>query len=49
MKNETEPITRPLSEKELKKLSNEEFDQYCSKIIKKLVESFEEVGEFEVY
>ncbi len=39
MKNETEPITRPLSEKELKKLSNEEFDQYCSKIIKKLSKS----------
>ena len=39
MKNETEPITRPLSEKELKKLSNEEFDQYCSKIIKKLCKS----------
>ena len=39
MKNETEPITRPLSEKELKKLSNEEFDQYCSKIIKKLAKS----------
>ena len=44
MKNETEPITRALSEKELKKLSNEEFDQYCSKIIKELVKSFEEVG-----
>ena len=39
MKNETEPITRPLFEKELKKLSNEEFDQYCSKIIKKLCKS----------
>ena len=39
MKNETEPITRPLSEKELKKLSNEEFDQYCLKIIKKLCKS----------
>ena len=39
MENETEPITRPLSEKELKKLSNEEFDQYCSKIIKKLCKS----------
>ena len=39
MENETEPITRPLSEKELKKLSNEEFDQYCSKIIKKLSKS----------
>ena len=39
MKNETEPITRPLSEKELKKLKNEEFDQYCSKIIKKLSKS----------
>jgi hypothetical protein len=30
-------------------LSDEEFDKYCSEIIKKLVESFEEVGEFEVY
>ena len=49
MMNETEPIPKPLSEKELKKLSSEEFDQYCSKIIKKLVESFEEVGEFEAY
>ena len=39
MKNETEPITRPLSEKEVRKLSNEEFDQYCSKIIKKLCKS----------
>ena len=42
-------IPRILSEKELKKLSDEEFDKYCSEIIKKLVESFEEVGEFEVY
>ena len=39
MKNETEPITRALSKKELKKLSNEEFDQYCAKIIKKLSKS----------
>ncbi len=39
MRNETEPITRPLSEKELKKLSNDEFNQYCSKIIKKLSKS----------
>jgi len=42
-------IPRILSEKEVRKLSDEEIDKYCSEIIKKLVESFEEVGEFEVY
>ena len=49
MINEIEPIPRPLSENELKKLSDNEFDEYCSKIIKELVKSFEEVGEFENY
>ena len=42
-------ISHTLSEKEVRKLSDEEIDKYCSEIIKKLVESFEEVGEFEVY
>ena len=30
-------------------MSDEDIDKYCSEIIKKLVESFEEVGEFEYY
>ena len=36
-----------LSENELRKLSDKEFDEYCSKIIKELVRSFmEEVEEY---
>lgn len=37
------------SEQELKDMSDEEFNDYCSKIRKKLIEVTKEVGEFEVY
>ena len=47
--NKNETIFKPLSDKEIKNLSDEEFDKYCSKIIKQLVDSFGEVGEFENY
>ena len=38
-----------LTENEVRKLSDEEIDKYCSEIIKSLVETFEEAGEFENY
>ena len=38
-----------LTENELRKLSDKELDEYSSKLIKELVKSFEEVGEFENY
>tara|TARA_B100000029_G_scaffold462661_1_gene495345 strand:+ start:1792 stop:1977 length:186 start_codon:yes stop_codon:yes gene_type:complete len=39
-----------LSENELRKLSDKEFEEYCSKTIKELARSFmEEVEAFEVY
>ena len=41
-------IEKP-SEQELKDMSDKEFNDYCSKIIKKLIEVTKEVGEFEVY
>ena len=37
------------SEQELKDMSDEEFNDYCSKIRMKLIEVTKEVGEFEVY
>ena len=41
-------IEKP-SEQELKDMSDKEFNDYCSKIRKKLIEVTKEVGEFEVY
>jgi hypothetical protein len=38
-----------LSEKELNKLPYKEIEEYCSKIIKELVESEKEVREYEKY
>ena len=38
-----------LTEQELKDMSDKEFNDYCSKIRKKLIEVTKEVGEFEVY
>ncbi len=38
-----------ISEKELRKMTDKEFLDYCSKIRKKLIEVTKEVGEFEVY
>ena len=38
-----------LTENELRKLSDKELDEYSSKLIKELVKSFEEAGEFENY
>ena len=38
-----------ISEKELRKMTDKEFYDYCSKIRKKLIEVTKEVGEFEVY
>ena len=37
------------TENELRKLSDKELDEYSSKLIKELIKSFEEVGEFENY
>ena len=42
-------ILRTHSKKNLRKLSDKDFDKYCSEIIKKIVNSYKEVGEFEVY
>ena len=42
------PGTIP-TEKELRKMTDKEFYDYCSKIRKKLIEVTKEVGEFEVY
>ena len=47
-KEEKQP-TQLLTENELRKLSDKELDEYCSKLIKELVKSFEEAGEFENY
>ena len=38
-----------ISEKELRKMTDKEFLDFCSKIRKKLIEVTKEVGEFEVY
>ena len=37
------------SEQELKDMLDKEFNDYCSKIRKELIEVTKEVGEFEVY
>jgi len=37
------------SEQELKDMSDKEFNDYCSKIRRKLIEVTKEEGEFEVY
>ena len=37
------------SEQELRKMTDKEFYDYCSKIRKKLIEVTKEVSEFEVY
>ena len=38
-----------ISEKELRKMTDKEFYDFCSKIRKKLIEATKEMGEFEVY
>ena len=47
----TDKINKPtpdiLTENELRKLSDEEFNKYCSKIIKITVESYMEVEEYQ--
>ena len=47
----TDKINKPtpdiLTENELRKLSDEEFNKYCSKIIKIIVESYMEVEEYQ--
>ena len=47
----TDKINKPtpdiLTENELRKLSDEELNKYCSEIIKKTVESYKEVKEYQ--
>ena len=47
----TDKINKPtpdiLTENELRKLSDEELNKYCSKIIKLIVESYMEVEEYQ--
>ena len=47
----TDKINKPtpdiLTENELRKLSDEELNKYCSEIIKKTVESYKEVEEYQ--
>jgi hypothetical protein len=41
------PISHTLTESDLRKLSDEELNNYCSKIIKITVESYMEVEEYQ--
>ncbi len=43
------PASYILTENELRKLSDKEIDEYSSKIIKELLQSFMQDGEFEKY
>jgi len=49
----TDKLNKPapyiLTENELRKLSDKEIDEYSSKIIKELLQSFMQDGEFEKY
>ena len=47
--NKKNNLPDKISEKELRKMTDKEFYDYCSKIRKKLIEVTKEVGEFEVY
>lgn len=47
--NNNNELPNQISEEELKSMSDKEFNDYCSKIRKKLIEINKEVGEFEVY
>ena len=47
--NKKNNLPDKISEKELRKMTDKEFYNYCSKIRKKLIEVTKEVGEFEVY
>ena len=46
---ENKQTLKLLSENELRKLSDKEIDEYSSKIIKELLQSFMQDGEFEKY
>ena len=47
--NKKNNLPDKISEKKLRKMTDKEFCDYCSKIRKKLIEVTKEVGEFEVY
>ena len=49
MTNKKNNLPDKIYEKELRKMTDKEFNDYCSKIRKKLIEITKEVGEFEVY
>ena len=49
MTNKKNNLPDKISEKKLRKMTDKEFCDYCSKIRRKLIEVTKEVGEFEVY
>ena len=49
MTNKRNNLPDKISEKELRKMTDQELYDYCSKIRKKLIEVTKEEGEFEVY